>query len=319
MSGLETKYEVWGKYLKKRRLELFRSARDFCSKQEVGISYPQYSRYEAGDQLPSLDQAIRIFRLLNTPLLEGVLNWCLAQSSDSEVQNKLVELLSQLNNQGDAISTSSEVKKAEPQPESNLSRVSFDKTIVFNRSHLDLFQSDPLYRDVFTYLNSYSSQKVTVPELAEQMAASNEKVSRILSELSKLGVVVETDGQYQVSKATFYFPDDQDFFELRNQNLKHNVSQILNRLNFEDLKEKKSYRGLITRELNESQLSKVIEKCEQVLGEMWGFDDSSHQASPVYSLCLLLGERFDKARNTVLPQGLSQGVQSTEAQKKENA
>src|SRR5688572_15946384 len=82
-----------GQFLKKRSMERYRSARDFCTKAEGGISYPQYSRYEAGDQLPNLDQAIRIFQLLQIPLVRGLIEWCRAQVSIPEGQQQLDELL----------------------------------------------------------------------------------------------------------------------------------------------------------------------------------------------------------------------------------
>src|SRR6476661_2541186 len=92
---MKRRYESWGDFLKKRREERYRSAREFCSKVKVGISYPQYSRYEAGDQLPNLEQALELCRLLGVPALEGLMEWNRAQMAGDVAQAALrdIELL----------------------------------------------------------------------------------------------------------------------------------------------------------------------------------------------------------------------------------
>ena len=79
MENMVFRYSCWGEFLKSKRRTHFRSARDFCAQKQIGISYPQYSRYEAGHQLPSLLQAMEMFRHLDVTPAEGMLEWCRAQ------------------------------------------------------------------------------------------------------------------------------------------------------------------------------------------------------------------------------------------------
>ncbi len=58
--GKRGSYQSWGGFLKSMREKRFRSAREFCSQVPMGIHYPQYSRYESGAQLPSLEQALAL-------------------------------------------------------------------------------------------------------------------------------------------------------------------------------------------------------------------------------------------------------------------
>ncbi|OFZ69939.1 MAG: hypothetical protein A3K03_06785, partial [Bdellovibrionales bacterium RIFOXYD1_FULL_44_7] len=90
------KYESWGNFLKKNREGHFRSAREFCARVKIGISYPQYSRYEAGEQLPNLEQALQLCKLLDIPLLEGLLEWCRAQVSESNHREEVNSLIDQI-------------------------------------------------------------------------------------------------------------------------------------------------------------------------------------------------------------------------------
>ena len=79
MEKIVLRYSCWGEFLKSKRRMRFRSARDFCAQKQIGISYPQYSRYEAGHQLPPLLQAMEMFRHLDITPAEGMLEWCRAQ------------------------------------------------------------------------------------------------------------------------------------------------------------------------------------------------------------------------------------------------
>ncbi|MGZ6371549.1 MAG: helix-turn-helix domain-containing protein, partial [Bdellovibrionota bacterium] len=85
-------YRLWAKFLKTHRELHFRSAREFCAKLPVGISYPQYSRYESGDQLPPLEQALGLARLLKIPTAETLLEWSRAQVEDPQSRLELDQL-----------------------------------------------------------------------------------------------------------------------------------------------------------------------------------------------------------------------------------
>ena len=305
---MKGRYQSWGEFLKESRAKSFRSARDFCSKSGIETSYPQYSRYESGDQLPSLDQAIQICQILKVDPIEGVLQWCRAQigSSKDDVLEQLDQLLSQ-NREGN-LDSSGSYKQARQGNGGNSTRstaqsssvVSLDEVIVFNRSHLELFRSELAYRDIFTYVNSYAPEWIGEDEIATALDLNGERVHLMLERLRDLGII-HFDGQKcRSAKKVFYFPDDADFFELRNVNLTHNAASILKTLRHEDLLARRGYRGVVTRELTEAQVEAVILKIDRMTGELV---DMPETAAPekIYSLCVLLGERFSRSKSQPHP------------------
>lgn len=288
------RFRSWGEYLKQMRSRRFRSAREFCVSTGIRVSYPQYSRYESGEQLPGINQAIEILNLLEVPLLDGLLEWNRAQISDSRAQKEIEESLSQLRGRASgagpgavAVKMSTTSKPAQ--------KLSLDDVIVFNRSHLELFRSNPYYRDLFTYINSFAPRDVPPEEIGQAFGIEQKAVSKMLDKLCELGVIVSVDGAggvtYRATKSNFYFPDDEDFFELRNGNLKHNVDLILERLSFDDLSDRRGVRGLVTRELTPSQLAELVSRAEDLLRETVDMPETDAPEG-IYSVCILMGERF---------------------------
>src|SRR5690606_29039398 len=74
----------------------------------------------------------------------------------------------------------------------------------------------------------------------------------------------------------------------------HNVSEVLKRLSWPDLAARRAHRGLITRELTGAQLRRLIQIAEKLLEEAVEMPES-RSPEKVYSLCILLGERFQRA------------------------
>jgi transcriptional regulator with XRE-family HTH domain len=301
------KYESWGEFLKTRREAKFRSAREFCSKVQVGISYPQYSRYEAGDQLPHLEQAIELFKLLEVPVLEGLLEWSRAQISDTSARGEVEGLLGRVRKglpepAEEAAEQAAEVTREEQVNKAvsgigvfTTQTISLDDIIVFNRSHLRLFSSDPAYRDIFTYINSYAPEWISEEEIAEALGMAVKRAQEMLEQLSDLGVILLAGGKCRASKRNFYFPDDPDFFHLRNLNLTHNATAIMRKLGHEDLTQRRAYRGLITRELTAEQLDRVISRLDETVSSVVGMPETPNPEK-IFSLCVLLGERFTRPR-----------------------
>lgn len=270
---------------------MFRSAREFCAQLKVGISYPQYSRYETGEQLPNLDHALEICRLLKVPALEGLLQWNRAQVTDPELLRSIERLLGRSND-----------AREEPAAPPRTPGVPLDDVIVFNRSHLKLFRSDPAYRDVFTYVNSFSPEAIPLSEISGALGLAPAKLASMVRKLADHGVIdivkgapKDSEERCRATKSNFYFPDDEDFFELRNSNLSRNVDAILAKLSYQDVTTRKAYRGLITRELTALQLAKVIEDLEKLSGEVVELPETS-RPDRIYSLCVLLGERYSRKR-----------------------
>jgi len=174
--------------------------------------------------------------------------------------------------------------------------VSLDDVIVLNRSHLRLLCSkEPAYRDIFTYVYVYAPDWITPEEVAVAFEIPIESVRGFFKELVELGVLMEQDGLVRPSKTNCYFPDDADFYELRNLNFTHNVNQIMKRLTFEDLKAGAAYRNLITRELSPRQIRSVIEGIEGLFRNVVGLAERPEPGA-VHSLCVVLGERFARVR-----------------------
>jgi hypothetical protein len=286
------RYPTWGDFLKRHRKVRFRSAREFCAGKDIGISYPQYSRYESGEQLPSLEQAIEIYRHLDIPALEGVLEWTRAQAPGAAVREELEGLIARIRG-GEGLK---DVPASVPVPTegpTRTPRISLDEVIVFNRSHLRLFMSDARYRDIFTLVNSFSPRPLEIGEVAESLGLTHERTREMTMNLVNLGVIEMEDGKCRSSKRTFYFPDDPDFFELRNLNLTHNASAILSKLQHSHLSDRRAYRGLITRELTAPQLEQVIARMEELISTVAHMPETDHPER-IYSICLLAGQRFTR-------------------------
>lgn len=308
---MKGRYQSWGLFLKRNRERSFRSAREFCTRTQLGISYPQYSRYEAGDQLPSLDQALKMSEILGMPLLETVLEWNQAQTAQDSAREALRELLQKVRgNPGQSADTGASAPAGVPQSvgtgvvlnagiKQSATKL-LDDIIVLNRSHLKLFSSNPIYRDIFTFINSGSPEWVTLPDLCEALAIEPTLGLKLVTDLSESGVILlETvDGKVSCrsAKSNFYFPDDQDFFQLRNENLTHNVSRILGEIRLEQIQSRSAYRGLVTRELTRDQVRQLSERLEKLLSEMVELPETSDQ-DRIYSLCAVLGERFRRPRS----------------------
>lgn len=304
---MKRKYPLWGEFLKARREAKYRSAREFCAKVPIGISYPQYSRYEAGEQLPSLEHALELCKHLEVQVVEGILEWNRAQLPlESEAVSKLDQLLSGVRTGGPLTALETAGRPIAPPSSTPASpAVRLDEVIVFNRSHLRMFGSDPAYRDIFTYINSYAPDWISSDEISRAMDIPSRKLSGMLDDLCEHGVIVMEGENCRASKRVFYFPDDADFFPMRNLNLVHNVSNIMRRLSFEDLNDRKAYRGLISRELTPAQLDLLISRLDGLLHDVVESPENG-EPQKIYSLCVVLGERFDRAK--VLPGALAQGL-----------
>jgi transcriptional regulator with XRE-family HTH domain len=287
------RYASWGEFLKKKRETYFRSAREFCNRLSLGISYPQYSRYEAGDQLPSLEQALELCRILSVSPLEGLLHWNRAQlAEDPDTLKEVDQLLVRIRDEKPA--GKAEVPaKAMGGATGGMTPLPLDNVLVFNRSHLKLFLSDPGYRDVFTYINSYAPEWVALEEIALSLNLTVPKTRSMVDSLADAGVLMIAEGKARASKKIFYYPDDSDFFPLRNVNLSHNAQSIMKRLKYEDLQHRRGYRGLLTRELTFKQLDWVIQRLEELTREVVALPETE-QPDKIFSMCLLLGERFSR-------------------------
>jgi transcriptional regulator with XRE-family HTH domain len=291
---MKGKYETWGTFLKKKREGRFRSAREFCCRVSVGISYPQYSRYEAGDQLPNLEQALQLCKFLEIPIAEGLLEWCRAQIADKGTRDEVTDLLEKVRRQGPGGLSESQDRTVEKRPELP-SAVDLNDVIVFNRSHLKLFNSDALYRDIFTFVNSFAPEWIPETEISASLGIPLDKLEPMLEQLNDFGVLLVAGGKCRSAKSLFYFPDDSDFFELRNSNVMHNASAIIDNLKHEDLTNRLAFRGLLTRDLTTEQVDDVIKKIEAMINDIVGMPRADHTDS-IYSLCLLMGPRFKRIR-----------------------
>jgi transcriptional regulator with XRE-family HTH domain/DNA-binding MarR family transcriptional regulator len=301
--GIKGKYPSWGNFLKSRRETRFKSARELCRLMSVGISYPQYSRYEAGDQLPSLEQALSIGEILGVPPIETTIEWTVAQlpASQELTQGELTRMLDGRRGGGAKPATAPQSSH-----EKRLGQgLALDDVIVFNRSHLKVFGSDPAYRDVFTYVNSFGPDWIESEEIARALGLDSARVAALIEQLSELGVIHASEGKCRSTKRVLYYPDDEDFFTLRNFNFRHNAERILESLSHRDVASRKAYRGLVTRELTAEQAARLMASLEQVLSQAVAMPETP-EARSVYSLCVLFGERFAKAEAAMAAEGAFQ-------------
>ena len=276
------KYKKWGDYLKRRREGRFSSAREFWSQFSFSMSYAQYSRYESGLQLPTLNEALQMGSLLGVASPELCFEWLAAQLEEN-ADAVTGELRESWGIQDRSIGTQSLNKQ-----------VPLDEVIVFNRAHLKLFLSDPRFRDIFTYVNSFAPDWVSATELSKALGLSEKKTKIMVNSLVDLGVLVEEQGSFRASKKNFYFPDDAEFFPLRNLNWNHNAEALLGLLTQDSIQRKDALRSLVSRELTQAQIRLIIDRLNSVLGEVVALPETN-QPKGIYSLCVLFGERFQRA------------------------
>jgi predicted transcriptional regulator/transcriptional regulator with XRE-family HTH domain len=299
----QVKYPGFASYLRSHRERNYRSARDFCARVKIGISYPQYSRYEAGDQLPPLVQSITIFGQLGVSPLEALLEWNKAQLSDASaptaaepaVTKTLKEIEVLLNQVRSGITPEVEKPSEISRSGVNVFDVPLDKVVVFNRSHRDVFMKHPAYRDIFTYINAFHPRKISVEELSRALKVELPLVREMLENLERLGVVLRKDESFVAAKRNFYFPDDADFFELRNLNVRHNFNQLMDHLQFEALSTRQAFRGLITREFTPAQYRWVVDQSERLLAQAVGLPEDEG-GDVIYSVMTVVGERFRRSQ-----------------------
>lgn len=207
----QVKYPGFASYLRTHRERSYRSARDFCVRVKIGISYPQYSRYEAGDQLPPLLQAVTIFGQLEVSPLEALLEWNKAQLSEvsnqqgaqSVVKKTLKEIEALLTQVRSGKSLETEAPVEIQRAGVNAFDVPLDKVVVFNRSHRDVFMKHPAYRDIFTYINAFHPRKVSPEELARALKLDLNLIREMLENLEKLGVVLKNTRVLSRQNETF--------------------------------------------------------------------------------------------------------------------
>jgi transcriptional regulator with XRE-family HTH domain len=290
---MSEKYAQWGNFIRQHRKQRFRSAREFCQKVVVGISYPQYSRYEAGEQLPSIEQAINLFKLLGIPFWDGFMEWSEAQVADPQVLHELQDMRIKLQDLQKTTSGQNIALSAKATTMGD--NVPLDEVVVFNRSHLKIFNSDPVYRDIFTYVNAFSPEWVNENQISDALAIPVKKLEKMLEKLRDLGVLLGGAGKFKAAKKNYYYPDDDDFFVLRNSNFDHNTQSILDDLTRDDLAKKKAFRGLLTRELTAQQVQTIIQHLEEFLSNVVAMPETDSPEA-IYSLCVLLGKRFTRSR-----------------------
>jgi hypothetical protein len=227
--------------------------------------------------------------ILGVPPLETLLEWNLAQlpAADGVTRAAVSKLLQDVRGASEPATA--------PPPQATERSVPLDDVIVFNRSHLRVFSSDPAYRDIFTYVNSFGPESVSDTEISQALGLSLRRTQEMLEKLNDLGVVaLDGSGRCRAAKRNFYFPDDEDFFGLRNINFEHNAGRILARLTHGCLKERRAYRGLVTRELTAEQVALLLGGIDQLMARLVAMPETSDPRT-IYSLCVLFGERFSRA------------------------
>lgn len=291
------KYQAWGEFLKERRSQRFRSARDFYLKINLGISYPQYSRYEQGEQLPQLDHALTLCEILGIPLQEGFLKWCESQAGGSSLFARVKKELFSSKEEGSSVAEGVSKELSSKTPTQN-SKFSLDEVLVLNRAHVDLFNSTARSRDVFTFIASLYPSWVEFEEISQRLRIPTSEVRKIVKSLCDQGLLLGEGKRVRAAKSKFYFPNDEDFFDLRNRNVLENVDTIMRNLTHQDVREKRACRRVVTRKLTPVQIQDVFQQIENFIEEVVDLPDADY-SDTVYSLCMILGERFNHNENVL--------------------
>lgn len=246
---------------------------------------------------------------LSIPLMEGMGEWCRAQTSNVTAHDEIDQFLLLQKQLDESVPDSEKTVLERPPVDQPILKAPtqsvLDDTMVFNRSHLKLFLSDPLYRDIFAFANSAVKNELpdwlSIREIADTFHISYDRAVEMVQKLDDLGVleISETDPSIcRCAKYFYYFPDDKSFYELRNQNFSQNVNSIMNQMSLEMLHQKRGYRGLVTKALTESQVISLTEHIEKLVSDITMIP-TQEKNSAIYSTCILLGKRFDQPTKVV--------------------
>lgn len=275
--------------LKKWRLLRHASARAFVLTSRLPISYPQYSRFESGKQLPTLPMALEIAQRLGVPALQMSLAW-LGQWTLSREGRGFTSLLVELRAIEPVIKAQLGWRGAE------LASDPDRESYVFAQEQGQLRQKmsrDPRYRDLFVYINGFFPDWVAFEELARALKLPVGEVEGLLEDLAEEGIVRISGAKVRVKMRTFFFPDSEPYFEARNLNVRHNVEKLLEDISYQALEDRRGFRTVVSRVLTEQQLELIIGRLEHLVQEIAEFPEV-RDPKQIYSLCLLLGERFSR-------------------------
>ena len=274
------------------------SARAFTLQKSLPLSYAQYTRLESGRQFPTLEVALQLAPALQVSALEMAMTWlqCRAQLSDladsmlsEELQAMEPVLRAQLQWRG----RTQTLMRGRADPAAVADPYVFSGQQEELRARLS---QDPWIRDVFVYVNSNYPDWIQEQELADVLGISVADLTLRTALLAREGVLQSAGGRLRAKRRTYYFPDTEAFFQARNLNFSHNVSRILPTLSFGELAARRAFRSVISRVLTGDQLAQVIGRLEQLLQEMSEYPDPKEPGA-IFSLCILMGERFRKPRD----------------------
>ncbi|MEK7692119.1 MAG: hypothetical protein AAB425_13980, partial [Bdellovibrionota bacterium] len=182
---------------------------------------------------------------------------------------------------------------------------SLDHVLVLNRKHRDILASDPNFRDVLTYIQSFKPELVSLGRVATEIGLSLLRVREMCAKLAENHLLEVIGDEARGVKQALYFPEDEDFFLLKNQSFTHNVSKILGQLSVEDLRNKRATRMLLTAALSEDDFKEVQRSLEGVVESVLSRKrPGATTDAPVYSVCVLAGRRFESAKRNSVPAGL---------------
>ena len=225
-----------------------------------GVSYPQYSRYEAGEQLPK--PSLRRFpsvrrwesRSLRRPW-NGI--WPRWREPRVRPRVKLRHFWGRFGPTALRLRARSRFPFRSMRSSFSIAAIA----IFFSRiRRIAIFSPTSTH---FMRLRKSPPKKFQRPSRFLRRNSIG-----MLENLIELGVIHKHGKRFAAAKSNFYFPDDTDFFELRQQNVRHNLEKVLDQITYSDLQEKRALRGLLTRELTPSQLGWVMGQIEGLLGRI---------------------------------------------------
>jgi hypothetical protein len=211
----------FSRFIREIREKNYKSVRSFYEKKKLSCSYFYYTKIESGT-VPDIALAIEVLNALGADHREGLHAWVRDQMPTVETKAMFRPL-------SGGVSLSAKQTLA-------------SESVIINRGHKALLESDPVYWELLAYLTLYYGyREPTDAEVAKKFSMPIAKVRKFLSELYDLGLIDKGKKGGYKTKRWVYIPFEPEFDKLRDQNFNHALKK------FQASQDPKRYRTTITR------------------------------------------------------------------------
>ncbi len=192
--------------VRQRRLEKYKSAKEFYRIKSVTCTYAYYSKVESGS-LPDIALVLELIDKLELNIRKALYAWTRDQMPSTELKAHFAEL-----DDGPSLSTEQQ---------------SLDRSLVINRMQAGMLLKNGVYWELMMYFSSHFGKKIPhIKEISKLFCMSAEKMQKMCEELYTFGLLDKNTHGNFVSKEWIFVPYDEEFKPLRDLNFKRAFEQF---------------------------------------------------------------------------------------------